>query len=285
MKNQDLDRVRFVTQHFNDLQGLRYGVPLGLVTLSVATIVSQRLLTVSLLAGALLLMLGARLYYRNTLGEVETEMAGPAGDLCAVASFSPVGPVSRIQGFRQVTPLERHVLLNLGVAVLIFASLQALPPNVLIRGSDSLLQAPQIVREPAYSKPVWIGEGPPIMLRWPTWRGDGSMSRAVIAQLLYAVYGSIFLSLWLWRKGRPSQIHHLVLAVLLLALAALGTFLGYLVRYDGSIVGVAAPLLPALVYPGLALLLCGSAMIVTGLLDHWQLVRGMKPAAGQEEER
>ncbi len=29
-----LDRIRFVTWHFNDLQGLRYWVPLGLITLS-----------------------------------------------------------------------------------------------------------------------------------------------------------------------------------------------------------------------------------------------------------
>ena len=34
MKPHDLDRIRFVTRHFHDLQGLRYGVPLGLVALS-----------------------------------------------------------------------------------------------------------------------------------------------------------------------------------------------------------------------------------------------------------
>ena len=29
----------------------------------------------------------------------------------------------------------------------------------------------------------------------------------------------------------------------------------------------------------LALLLCGSAMILAGLIDHWQLVRVLKPVA------
>ena len=33
MKTPDLDRIRFITRHFNDLQGLRYWVPLGLVIL------------------------------------------------------------------------------------------------------------------------------------------------------------------------------------------------------------------------------------------------------------
>ena len=35
MESQELDRIRFVTRHFNDLQGLRYLVPMGLLTLSV----------------------------------------------------------------------------------------------------------------------------------------------------------------------------------------------------------------------------------------------------------
>lgn len=34
MESPDLDRIRFVTHHFQDLQGLRYGVPMGLVALS-----------------------------------------------------------------------------------------------------------------------------------------------------------------------------------------------------------------------------------------------------------
>jgi hypothetical protein len=29
---RELERIRFITQHFNDLQGLRVGVPLGLIS-------------------------------------------------------------------------------------------------------------------------------------------------------------------------------------------------------------------------------------------------------------
>jgi hypothetical protein len=39
---------------------------------------------------------------------------------------------------------------------------------------------------------------------------------------------------------------------------------------------------PALVYPGVALLLCGSAMSLAGLLDHWQLARALG-GSGMEE--
>ena len=62
METRDLERIRFITQHFNDLQGLRYGVPLGLFILAWA---APPLLRAVLSVGALLLMLGAKRYYGN----------------------------------------------------------------------------------------------------------------------------------------------------------------------------------------------------------------------------
>ena len=51
------------------------------------------------------------------------------------------------------------------------------------------------------------------------------------------------------------------------------------------IIALLTVVLPALVYPGMALLLCGSSMVLTGLLDHWQLVRALGgPVAAEEEE-
>lgn len=80
--------------------------------------------------------------------------------------------------------------------------------------------------------------------------------------LLYAFYGSLFLGIWLLRERRLTQSHHLGLGALLLGLSTLG----------------AAPL-------WLAPLLCGSAMVLAGLLDHWQLVRALgRPAASLEED-
>lgn len=105
-----------------------------------------------------------------------------------------------------------------------------------------------------------------------------STLRAVFGQTMYVLYGSAFLGVWLWRERRRSQGHHLVLAVLLLGLSALGASLGFYVQ-EGGIPRAFDLFLPALVYPGLALLLCGSSMILAGLLDHGQLVRTLgRPA-------
>jgi hypothetical protein len=111
------------------------------------------------------------------------------------------------------------------------------------------------------------------------------MLRAVFAQAMYVLYGSLLLGVWLWRERSRSQSHHLALAILLLGLSALGTSLGFLARQDGEIARSIDPLLPALVYPKVALLLCGSSMVLAGLLDHWQLVRtlGRPVVAGEEE--
>src|SRR5215203_446445 len=71
MEIQDLDRIRFVTQRFGDLQGLRYLVPLGLLLLSgagAAWLANWPLVLLQAVSfsGAFALMLGARRYYRNT---------------------------------------------------------------------------------------------------------------------------------------------------------------------------------------------------------------------------
>jgi hypothetical protein len=108
-----------------------------------------------------------------------------------------------------------------------------------------------------------------------------SALQALFAQSMYLLFGSYGLSLWLWRKRRPSQGHQLALAVLLLGLSALGSSLGFLARPDGGIAPVIDRLLPALVYPGVALLICGSSLVLTGLLDHWQLVQALGRPRGE----
>jgi len=89
----------------------------------------------------------------------------------------------------------------------------------------------------------------------------GSALGAFPALLLYALSGPLFFSIW-WLQGRRlSQSYHLGLGALLLGFSAFGT----------------APL-------WIAPLLCGSAMILAGLLDHWQLVRALGPAPQEAEE-
>lgn len=267
---RDLERIRFITQHFNDLQGLRYWVPLGLITLAWG---SPALLRAVLLGGALLLLLGAGRYYRNTFGEVEGQPLEPAAELYPVPIFSPAGPLSRLEGFRQVTPMARLLLTTLAVAMALFVYFQAIPPNFVVHGE--LGRHPRIQREAA---PYF---GPPLIkvLEGGEARSP-SMVKAVLAQAIYVLHGSLLLGVWLWRGRRRSQSHHLALAILLLGLAALGTSLAFLARPDGQIAQILDTLLPALVYPGLALLFCGSSMVLAGLLDHLQLVRGLGTAHG-----
>ena len=272
MEIQKLERIRFATRHFNDLQGLRYEVPLGLITLScgiVTSHIASRWVAVVLLLGAFLLRVNAKRYYWMTFGEVQSR---PFDDAAGLSVFSPAGPIVRGDGLQQVAPIARYFLATLALALVLFSAFQTMPPNILVQGDEALGQHPQIVPAP----PAYLGL--PWMKDWPTWRADGemrspSMLRAVFAQTAYVFYGSCFLGLWLWRGRRRSESHNLALALLLLGFAVAGTSLGYLARADGEIDRSLDLLLPALVYPGTALLLCGSAMVLAGLLDHWQLVQ------------
>lgn len=276
MDIQDLDRIRFVTRHFNDLQGLRYLVPIGLLLLSLTAPPPVR---IALALGALLLMLVAGWYSRNVFGEVEHQLPDPAAELCQASVFSPAGALSRIEGFRQVTPAARYFLAVVTLAVVLFSALQAIQPDIRVKGEESLGQHPRVVAEHS----LYFGR--PAMKFYPQGRvtRQPTMIRAIYAQTLLVLHGSLFLGFWLWRERRWSQSHHLVLAVLLLGLAALGTSLGFIARGDGEIARGIDFFLPALVYPGVALLLCGSSMILAGLLDHWQLVRALGPVAARED--
>jgi len=283
MDTRDLDRIRFVTRHFNDLQGLRLAVPLGLITLSWA---SPAPLRIFMLLGALLLALGAKRYYGDAFGEVEQPPVDPATELTSVSIFSPAGPISRLE-FRQVTPVARHFLVTLALAMVVFWFFQSLPPNILIQQGASPGQLPRIIPAPAYETDfersfvhgeTWLGV-------LPIKRPDTAMNKASFTRMTYALYGSLFLGVWLWRERRWSQSHHLVLAVLLLGLSILGTFLGFFASPDGKVPPDVGRFLPALIYPGMALLFCGYSMILMGLLDHWQLVRTLGwPVAAREED-
>ena len=274
MQSRDLERIHFTTQHFHDLQGLRFGVPLGLFVLGWA---NPAFLRTVLFLGALLLILGAKRHYRR-FGKVERPV-DPDMDLYPVSIFNLAGPISRLQGHRQVTPTARFLLVTAMLVVLPFAYFQALPPNIVVQGDASLREHPQVASEAApYFGPAWIKEYPNGGRMRPP-----SMLKAVFAQTAYVLSGALFLGLWFWRGRRLSQGYHLALAVPLLGLAAFGTSLGFLARADGEIPRVLDLVLPALVYPGVALPLCGAAMVLAGLLDHWQLVRVLGWPEAEEE--
>jgi hypothetical protein len=275
METPNLERIRFITRHFNDLQGLRYGVPLGLILLSWT---GPPLLRAAGLAGALLLALGARRYYRS-LGVVEREPFDLDAETYPVSLYSPAGPIPRLDLPPRAAPVAKRFLLTSLLAVTVFAYVLALPPGMFVVQGDEA--HPRIV--PA-TETVYA---PPLVSPWAYYHGGEimppSMFRAVIAQTVYLLAGCFFLTLWLWRRRDLSQSPHLILAVLLLATAALGSALGLNVNAAGTIDPLLDRLLPALVYPRVAMLLCGGALILAGLLDHWQLARTLGASARMED--
>ncbi|HYN21487.1 MAG TPA: hypothetical protein VE078_11045 [Thermoanaerobaculia bacterium] len=232
METRDFEHIRFVTQRFHDLQGLRYLVPLGLLLWSGAGAAyftgSPLWLAVPFL-GAFLLMLGARRYYRSAFGEVERPGDQPVAELYPLSIFSAVGPAPRLD---PLTPGARLGLI-LGLAPAFFLLFQFL------------------------FWPPWIGMDSEVIMD-PTWDLSAFSSASVKAfatRIAYPLLGSFFVGVWLSRGRRLFQSHHLGIGLLLSGL---------------FILGLAAQL-------WVTLLLCGSAMIVAGLLDHWQLVRNLSP--------
>jgi hypothetical protein len=273
MEPQDLDRVRFVTRHFNDLQGLRWAVPLGLVALSLGGSIhfagwpAYAVLLTAL--GALLLRLGARRWYTHSFGTVDAQPAYVPGELHTLSIYSPAGPTQRLVGFQQMRPVTRHFLATIGLMVTLIYLFEYVPPNLVITGSEAMGRHPQVqpVSPDVYDPPIeWMAA------LGGLFKSPGTF-RAVYAQVAYAFFAAIFLAVWLWRERRPSQRYHLVLGALLLGLALLGASLGFFAR--GGPPPAVDFLLPALVYPGIALLLCGAALVAAGLLDHFQLVRAL----------
>lgn len=268
MTTRDLDRIRFVTRHFNDLQGLRYWVPIGLLTLSVGgtTYFENRpyvILRTAFFLGAVILFFGARLYYRRAYGEVEWQLAAPAMQVSTTSVFSPAGPIQRLEGSPLTTPAARRFLISMGAAFTLFLILRAVSPPLEFLVDESLVEQPW--HKSSVVSVMLAGRNSGIDL-FP-------ISKTAFAQTLYTLFGSFFLGMWLWRERRSSQSYYLALGILLLGLSVLGASLGFFYQATGEIVRIASTFEPLTVHLWVALLLCGSSMILVGFLDHWQLAR------------
>lgn len=234
MEIRDLDRIRFVTKNFGNLQGLRYLVPLGLLAVGSAS--QPLLLRAVLLLGAVLLLAGARRYYRRTFGEVEPpQQPRLVSEFSYSSIYNHIGPAPRLQPTIPVVP--RFLLLALLVlAVFLLFQFLFWPPWVATE-SETI------------------------------WTGSSAMTRAFFTQSVYFLGGALFLGLGWLRGGSLSRSYPFALGVLLSGLSVLSPYL-----------------LPAAVHFRVALLVLGSSMVLAGLLDHWQLVRTLRPAASGEEE-
>jgi hypothetical protein len=228
---RDLERIRFVTRHFRDLQGLRRLVPAGLAMLGGVGLISTGWpLALVLFAGACLLLLGAGRYYRSTFGEVEAFLAEPVAELSSLL-LTAGGPAQRSQ---PAIPAGPRLLILGGLACAVFVLFQLL------------------------FWPPWVTIGSEVV----DWSGDPALTRTMLIQMLYGLCGLFFLGTSWLRKQHPSYL--LGIGFLLSGLSILGPWLA-----------------PATVSFQVALLVCGSSLVLAGLLDHWQLVRVL--GRGEEE--
>ncbi|HEX3555245.1 MAG TPA: hypothetical protein VIA62_18625 [Thermoanaerobaculia bacterium] len=262
MKPEDPDRIRFVTRHFNELQGLRCMVPLGLITLATGLTTASHSLPLLLLygvltAGAFLLLTRSRAYYRTTFGEVERQPVNPSAQLAPVSIFSPAGPAPRIGSERKfLNPSARTLFTVMGLAFIPFSILWAISPTV-------------VIDQPTH----WSHLASQTVM----YAGARELTLEALVSMMYFVFGSLFLGIWLWRGRRLSQAHYLVLGLPLLGLAILGVALGLVLPalWDLGIAGITRYFVPALRSPESAQILCGTAFVLAGLLDHRQLVRAL----------
>jgi hypothetical protein len=274
MTTQSLDRIRFVTRHFRELQGLRSLVPVGLITLSLGgTTYFDNWPFLALRAALCLTGIGLLLrsgrYYRGTFGEVEPRAARPAVAE-SLSIYSPAGPPQRLVSEPLLHPTVWRGLIVLTLSLTLVLALRTAGPLVGLSTDESLVRKPWLILYSGIDVSTFAGSTAGPFFAWQSWL-------TLRLQLMYLLYGSVFLGIWLRRGCRLSQSHHLILGVLLLGLATYGAALGYL----GSVpwgYRIFDALLPVAAHLWVALLLCGSTMILAGLLDHWQIARALQPA-------
>lgn len=275
MTTRDVDRVRFVTQHFNELQGLRSSVPLGLILLSLgatAFFLSWPLLLLQFVVtvGSAALIFRSRPYYQRSFGEVERRRAD--AELASLSVYSPAGPAMLVVERRPVRPVLQ-LLIPMALASALFLILRATVPSATLMTDGSGVNP-------------WVQLHPPVVFFSEEFALPRSWLdlKPVLGQGLYALFGALFLGVWLLRERRLSQSYYLALGAALLGLAALGVSLGVVLPATSGlgIYRIVSFCLPALAHLWMALILCGAAMFLTGLLDHWQIARLLKPLAGEQ---
>ncbi len=279
MAPRDLDRIRFVTRYFNELQGLREAVPYGLQILGLGVALffpnpATIGLFAVLLAGSVALRQGAGAYYRRLFGEVESRRLDPSPGPVPLSVFSPVGPSPLLEASRPRGQFSRRQWQLLTGAVFLYLVLRAISPTVALLMDDSAADP-------------WLQLNPPVV---ETFEGTTPLDRTLtlgpmLLQSSYVLVGAVLVGIWLRRERRLSQLHYLLLGTLLLALAFLGASLGLVLPalWQLGIARIGRIFLPPVAHLWMALILCGAALTLSGLLDHWQLVRTLgRPAAPQE---
>src|SRR4051794_36979486 len=134
MTTRDVGHIRFVTRHFNELQGLRFLVPWGLWMLSQALMdlfggwPLLTILVVIPMFGILVWMLRADAYYRRTFGEVEQRPAGLGVGGSSLPAYGPAGQAPVAAGRRPLDPRLRWLILAAAAAYALLLLLKGILP-------------------------------------------------------------------------------------------------------------------------------------------------------------
>jgi hypothetical protein len=256
VKSPDLDRIRFVTRHFNELKGGLSLVALGLFFLSPAAAYIGRghyalvfYLRMALIFGAAALVLYAKTHYQKRFGEVLARRE----EFPREAALTIYGPVALPRARASDANTEFTALMMTGrmllmwvLGIIIYVGLRMVSPSMPSM-SDHL--------------PIF-----------------GSF--ATVQQLMDIVLGVLFLSTWIWRGRSLSQGYYLAFALLMLAIPALGAAEGFILPalWDHGLIRMARVLPAATDGFEMNFLLLGASCLLAGLLDHRQLVRALKPA-------
>jgi hypothetical protein len=259
MTSRDIERIRFVTRHFNELQGLRTLVPMGvLLTIQGAAHFFRDwpftyFIVILAILGSLAWYPRADRYYRRTFGEVEQRQAGLGMGGSSLPVYSPAGRAPLAAGTRPLDPRLRWLILAAVAAYALLLLLKAILPSAALLTDRS--------------------------------RVDSRWLHPLLAQMMCYIFGTLLLGMWfLKRERRLSQTYYLAIGLSLLGLAVLGSVLGLILPELRNLkVGSILQLfLPFLADPSWAQILCGTSMVLAGLLDHLQLVRVLRPV-GEEE--
>jgi hypothetical protein len=257
MKPLDLDRIRFVTLHFNELKGLSLAAS-GLLFLGLGAAYIGRghsvvvtCLQFALIFGSVALTLYSKTHYQRTFGEVLARREAPPHPE-ALTIYGP-GAVPRAGDANPEfnALLFRRMLLVGGLGVIVYVGLRMVSPNVSV-SMPSIAEKQEVF--------------------------------ATLQQVLDIFFGALFLSIWIWRGRGRSQGYYLALALLMLGIPALGASQGFILQalWDHGLARMARFVLPAADDLRMGQLLCGASCLLAGLLDHRQLVRALKPAAEED---
>jgi hypothetical protein len=249
----DLDRIRFVTRHFNELKGLSLAASgllflgLGAAYIGRGHFVVVTCLQFALIFGSIALTLYARTYYQKTFGEVLARREElPRQE--ALTLYGPGAvPQARDANMEFNALMLRRMLLVGGLGIIVYVGLRMVSPTVDV-SMRSISEVPQFF--------------------------------TTAQQVMEIFLGALFLSTWIWRGCRLSQGYYLALALLMLGIPALGATQGFILTalWDHGLIRMARFVLPAADDMRMGMLVCGASCLLAGLLDHRQLVRALKPA-------